>query len=79
MTQQDKFAAFRAPHTRPGAFVIPNPWDIGSARILAAHGFEAGADVLFAPGLRDLAAIRTVCSALKKPVNVVMEVPGGFR
>ncbi len=36
----------------------------------------AGADVLYAPGLDDLAAIRTVCSALGKPVNVVMEMPG---
>ena len=36
---------------------------------------RAGADVLFAPGLRDLSAIREVCSALGKPVNVVMEAP----
>ena len=41
MTQQDKFQNFRTLHTRPGAFIIPNPWDTGSARILAAHGFEA--------------------------------------
>lgn len=34
-----KGAAFRALHER--AFVIPNPWDVGSARILAALGFEA--------------------------------------
>jgi 2-methylisocitrate lyase-like PEP mutase family enzyme len=33
---------------------------------------EAGADVLFAPNLPDLAAIRAVCSALDKPVNVLM-------
>src|SRR4051795_9336012 len=33
---------------------------------------KAGADVLYAPGLRDLATIRTVTSAVKKPVNVVM-------
>lgn len=32
---------FRALHERPGAFIIPNPWDVGSAKILAAHGFEA--------------------------------------
>ncbi len=37
---------------------------------------KAGADVLFAPGLRDLAAIRTVCSAVSKPVNVIMGLPG---
>ena len=33
---------------------------------------KAGADVLYAPGLRDLATIRTVTSAVRKPVNVVM-------
>ncbi|MDF1587032.1 isocitrate lyase/PEP mutase family protein [Marinimicrococcus flavescens] len=32
----------------------------------------AGADVLYAPGLPDLEAIRTVCAAVGKPVNVVM-------
>ncbi len=37
---------------------------------------KAGADVLYAPGLRDLDAIRTVCDALTKPVNVVMGLPG---
>lgn len=33
--------AFRALHRRAGAFVIPNPWDVGSARLLASLGFEA--------------------------------------
>src|SRR5207245_10960121 len=33
---------------------------------------QAGADVLYAPGLRDLATIRAVTSAVKKPINVVM-------
>jgi 2-methylisocitrate lyase-like PEP mutase family enzyme len=32
---------FRALHEGPGAFVIPNAWDAGSARILAGHGFKA--------------------------------------
>jgi 2-methylisocitrate lyase-like PEP mutase family enzyme len=41
------------------------------------QAFEhAGADVLFAPGLPDLAAVRTVCSALKKPVNFMVGIPG---
>lgn len=41
------------------------------------QAFEAaGADVLYAPGLKDLGAIRTVCEALSKPVNVVMGLPG---
>jgi len=33
---------------------------------------KAGADVLYAPGLRDLATIRSVTSAVRRPVNVVM-------
>jgi len=40
-TYAEKAAAFRALHDRPGAFVIPNPWDAGTARLLAALGFEA--------------------------------------
>jgi 2-methylisocitrate lyase-like PEP mutase family enzyme len=40
-TQAEKAAAFRALHARPGAFVIPNPWDAGTARLLASLGFEA--------------------------------------
>ena len=36
---------------------------------------SAGADVLYAPGLRDLDTIRQVCSAVSVPVNVVMEMP----
>jgi len=41
LTQQDKGARFRALHERAGCFAIPNPWDAGSARVLAALGFEA--------------------------------------
>ena len=40
-TQADKAAAFRALHERPGAFIIPNPWDAGTAKLLGAMGFEA--------------------------------------
>jgi 2-methylisocitrate lyase-like PEP mutase family enzyme len=40
-TRQEKFNAFQALHQRPSAFAIPNPWDAGSAKILAALGFEA--------------------------------------
>src|SRR5216117_700856 len=175
-TQAQRADAFRALHERPGAFIIPNPWDAGTAKLLASLGFEAlaatslpvnadlengyadepraaaemirlageagvvggsiedatgdasrpiydfalavervqaavevarslpfrfmltaraenmiqgrldlddtikrlqafekaGADVLYAPGLRDLAAIRAVTSSVRKPVNVVM-------
>jgi 2-methylisocitrate lyase-like PEP mutase family enzyme len=41
VTQAQKGGQFRALHQRPGAFVIPNPWDPGTARMLAALGFEA--------------------------------------
>ena len=37
---------------------------------------DAGADVLYAPGLHDLDSIRTVCDSVDKPVNVVMGMPG---
>lgn len=40
-TQAEKAAAFRALHERPGAFIIPNPWEAGTAKVLAALGFEA--------------------------------------
>ena len=40
-TQAEKAAAFRALHERPGAFIIPNPWEAGTARLLAGLGFEA--------------------------------------
>src|SRR5438067_8237099 len=40
-TQSEKIARFRQLHQGPGAFVIPNPWDAGSARILAGLGFQA--------------------------------------
>jgi len=41
LTQDQKAARFRALHDGPGIFVIPNPWDIGSSRMLAGLGFEA--------------------------------------
>lgn len=37
---------------------------------------QAGADVLYAPGLRDLEQIRTVCAAVSRPVNIVMGLAG---
>ena len=40
-TQEEKAARFRALHQGPGAFVIANPWDAGSARVLAGLGFSA--------------------------------------
>jgi 2-methylisocitrate lyase-like PEP mutase family enzyme len=45
--------------------------------IARLQAFEAaGADVLYAPGLRELEQIRTVCAAVSKPVNVFMGLPG---
>jgi 2-methylisocitrate lyase-like PEP mutase family enzyme len=40
-TQAEKAAKFRELHERPGTFIIPNPWDAGTARLLASLGFEA--------------------------------------
>ncbi|MGA7908472.1 MAG: isocitrate lyase/phosphoenolpyruvate mutase family protein [Candidatus Sulfotelmatobacter sp.] len=60
MTREQKYKAFKALHERPGAFVIPNPWNAGTARILTALGFEAlattSAGYAFSAGRRDSAA-----------------------
>lgn len=40
-TQREKGLAFQALHARAGAFLLPNPWDVGTARLLAQEGFEA--------------------------------------
>jgi len=41
MSVSDRRARFRELHAREGLFVMPNPWDRGSAKLLAALGFEA--------------------------------------
>ena len=87
ITQAEKAAAFRLLHERPGAFIIPNPWDAGTAKILASLGFEAlattslglsnalgrpdGAGVV----TRDevLANCRAIASATELPVNADLE------
>jgi 2-methylisocitrate lyase-like PEP mutase family enzyme len=55
--QQAKFERLKALHQRGEAFVVPNPWDVGSARILASLGFEAlattSAGYAFSKGKRD--------------------------
>lgn len=57
VTQSEKGQRFKALHEKPGAFVIPNPWDAGTARILAAMGFDAltttSAGLAFALGRQD--------------------------
>ncbi|MGI8553690.1 MAG: isocitrate lyase/PEP mutase family protein [Dehalococcoidia bacterium] len=85
ISQSDKANRFRALHEGPGAFVIPNPWDAGSARILAGLGFEALATSsgAFAGtlGRRDgnvrreeaLAHARAVVAAVDIPVSADLE------
>lgn len=57
MNQLEKAIRFQALHQRDKAFVIPNPWDAGTARILASLGFEAlattSAGLAFSLGRRD--------------------------
>jgi len=84
-TQAEKAAAFRAIHQRPGAFLIPNPWDAGTARLLTHLGFEAlattSAGAAFAAGLPDnrlerdaaLAHVAAVVSATELPVSADLE------
>ena len=40
-TQHEKAITFRSLHAGPGAFVIPNPWDAGTAKLLTSLGFQA--------------------------------------
>ena len=84
-TQAEKAQAFRALHQRAGAFIIPNPWDVGSARLLAHLGFEALATTsmgyAFSLGRRDntldreqvLAHARDISSATELPVSADLE------
>src|SRR6478752_4216910 len=41
LSQMEKAELFKSLHARPGAFIIPNPWDAGTAKLLAAMGYEA--------------------------------------
>jgi len=83
----DKAQRFQALHHRPGCFVIPNPWDAGSARLLAAQGFEClattSAGLAFSLGRRDaegalsrseiLENARTIVEATDLPVSADLE------
>ena len=81
LTQAEKGRLFRALHERHSAFIIPNPWDVGSARLLAQLGFEAlattSARYAFSAGQRDnaihrddmLAHVATIASATDLPVS----------
>ena len=84
-SQTEKAAAFRALHERPGAFIIPNPWDAGTAKLLAGLGFEALATTSL--GLANrlgradsavtrsevIANCREIVAATDLPVNVDLE------
>ena len=82
-TQMEKAELFRALHARPGAFIIPNPWDAGTAKLLAAMGFEALATTSL--GLANtlgsatvgfdaiIENCRTIADATDLPVNADLE------
>ncbi len=84
-TQNEKAARFRALHDGPAIFVIPNPWDTGSARLLAGLGFQAlatsSAAAAAALGLKDheltrdeaLAHARLIVEGTDLPVSADLE------
>jgi len=84
-TQIEKAARFRALHGEPGVFIIPNPWDVGSSRVLAGLGFQAlatsSAASACAIGLRDggltrdqaLQHARMIVEATDLPVSADLE------
>jgi 2-methylisocitrate lyase-like PEP mutase family enzyme len=85
VTQNEKAIRFRALHDGPGVFLVPNPWDVGSARILAGLGFEAlatsSAASACALGRKDgeltrdeaLAHARMIVEATDLPVSADLE------
>lgn len=84
-TQAQKGQAFRALHARDGAFIIPNPWDVGTARLLAHLGFEALATTsmgyAFSAGQRDntvdrdrmMQHVKEIAAATELPVSADLE------
>jgi 2-methylisocitrate lyase-like PEP mutase family enzyme len=84
-TQKERAEKFNALHKGEGAFLIPNAWDVGSARLLAALGFEALATTSagFAHSLGRLDGqvtrhetiehCRTICAAVGLPVSADLE------
>jgi 2-methylisocitrate lyase-like PEP mutase family enzyme len=85
LTQAEKGLVFAELHQRAGTFIIPNPWDIGSARLLTHLGFEAlatsSAGHAFSIGKADndvgreamLAHAANVAAATHLPVSVDLE------
>lgn len=84
-SQAEKGKMFRELHQRDRAFVIPNPWDVGTARVLARLGFEAlattSAGFAFSIGQRDntvgrermIAHVRDITGATDLPVSADLE------
>jgi 2-methylisocitrate lyase-like PEP mutase family enzyme len=84
-TLAEKAEAFRALHARREAFIIPNPWDVGTARMLAKLGFEAlattSAGFAFSSGVLDnqvgresmLAHVAKIAAATDLPVSADLE------
>lgn len=82
----DKAARFRALHEGPGAFILPNPWDAGTARIFAALGFPAlattSAGMDFSRGVAEgttsradlLAHCASIVAATPLPVSADLEM-----
>jgi 2-methylisocitrate lyase-like PEP mutase family enzyme len=85
INQVEKGQIFAALHERDGAFIIPNPWDVGTARLLAQLGFEAlattSAGSSFSMGQRDnsitrndmMAHVATIAAATELPVSADLE------
>jgi 2-methylisocitrate lyase-like PEP mutase family enzyme len=85
LTQAEKGRAFRALHERAEAFIIPNPWDLGSARLLEGLRFEAlattSAGYAFSRGQRDrmvgrdamIAHVAEIASTVNLPISVDLE------
>src|SRR6516225_4771229 len=78
-TQAEKGKAFRALHERKGAFIIPNPWDVGTARMLEHLGFEALATTsmgfALSIGKQDNAAGRDAVLAHAAALTAATELP----
>ena len=84
-SQMEKGRAFRALHERDSAFIIPNPWDVGTARLLTRLGFEAlattSAGYAFSVGQRDntidrdqmMVHVSAIVSATDLPVSADLE------
>ena len=78
-TQTEKGIVFRALHERDGAFIIPNPWDVGTARLLAHLGFEAlattSAGYAFSIGQRDNTVGRDKVTAHARDIVAATDLP----